>query len=348
MPNPTSRSADGATPTAAPRLQCAIGGNHQPETLPASTTGNREDRRASRRAARQGRRPHLTVTLSASTLAGLDRLPGHLEGYGAITAATALMIAKSAASITTGLLDPASGCVTGTGARTNRPSQATRDIATTLATTCRFPSCRQPAWRCDLDHRDPFDQHDPAAGGPTDPANLDPLCRNHHWLKHHSAWSSTRGPGHSQTWSSPTGHRYTDPPRTLTLPGELLGPADTPHLRHPGSDAHGAADAYGAADGRRPRPEHLLTDIDDEGLRPDWRDAEFGGPFPDTLELKVLVTTVRSRVQRVRDIITAPRPTRTPEDNNDHGGSTDSDAARWDGTDTPTDGRRVDPDEPPF
>ena len=40
-----------------------------------------------------------TVTLSASTLAGLDRLPGHLEGYGAITAATALMIARSAASM---------------------------------------------------------------------------------------------------------------------------------------------------------------------------------------------------------------------------------------------------------
>jgi len=61
------------------------------------------------------------------------------------------MIAKSAASITTVLLDPTTGSITGTGARTYRPSQATRDITTTLATTCRFPSCRQPAWRCDLD-----------------------------------------------------------------------------------------------------------------------------------------------------------------------------------------------------
>src|SRR5664280_636009 len=165
-PNQTSRTADGATPSAAQRLQCATCGGYEPETLSASTTGNREDRRASRRAARQGRRPHLTVTLSASTLAGLDRLPGHLEGYGAITAEMALMIAKSAASITAVLLDPASGSVTGTGSRTYRPSQAIRDVATTLATTCRFPSCRQPAWRCDLDHRDPFDHHDPDAGGP--------------------------------------------------------------------------------------------------------------------------------------------------------------------------------------
>jgi len=168
----------------------------------------------------------------------------------------------------------------------------------------------------------------------TDPANIDPLCRAHHWLKHHSAWSSTRGPGHTQVWSSPTGHRYTDPPRTLTLPGELLAPSEAPPVRQPGSDAHD--------------PEPLPRDHDDEGLRPDWRDAEFGGPFPDTIELKVLVATVRNRVQRVRDIINAPRPTRTPEDNDDPGGSSDSDAASWDVTGAPTEGRRVDPDEPPF
>jgi len=89
-------------------------------------------------------------------------------------------------------------------------------------------------------------------------------------------------------------------------------------------------------DGRHPAPEHLPRDIDDEGLRPDWRAAEFGGAFPDTIELKVLVTTVRNRVQRVRDIIHAPRPTRTPEGNPDPGRSCDSDAAGWDVTDTPT------------
>ncbi len=222
-PNAPSRSTGYATNSAAQQLPCTTCGGHQPETghqpgTPAGATGNRDERRAARRASRQGRRPHLTVTLSASTLAGLDRLPGHLEGYGAITADTALMIATSAASITTVLLDPTTGSITGTGTRTYRPPQATRDITTTLATTCRFPSCRQPAWRCDLDHRDPFDHHDPDAGGATAPANLDPLCRNHHWLKHHSAWSSTRGPDHTQIWSSPTGHRYTDPPAPSPCP----------------------------------------------------------------------------------------------------------------------------------
>ncbi|HEY5113960.1 MAG TPA: hypothetical protein VIJ00_00395, partial [Nakamurella sp.] len=171
--------------------------------------------------------------------------------------------------------------------------------------------------------------------------NIDPLCRAHHWLKHHTAWSSTRGPGHTQVWSSPTGHRYIDPPRTLTLPGELLVPADAPPSRRPDDD------------GDVPNDDRNTAEVVDEGLRPDWRDAEFGGPFPDTMELKVLVTTVRRRVQRVRDIIKAPRPTRTAEDNPDHGGSSDTDAPGWDVTGPPTDGRRVDgrridPDDPPF
>jgi hypothetical protein len=158
---------------------------------------------------------------------------------------------------------------------------------------------------------------------------LDPLCRNHHWLKHHSAWTSTRGPDHTQLWTSPTGHRYTDPPRTLTLPGEHLTPTDPPPADPPDHDT-------------------TATEIDDEGLRPDWRDAEFGGAFPDTLELKVLVTTVRKRIQPLRDLIKAPRPMPTAQDNPDHGGSCDPDATGWDHTDTPTQGRRVDPDEPPF
>ena len=335
-----------ATPQAAQRPLCPTCGP-QPDLLAANTTSNREHRRVSRRAARQGRRPHLTVTLSATTLAGLDRLSGHLEGYGAVTAETALMIAKSAASITTVLLDAATGSITGTGSRTYRPPQATRDITTTLATTCRFPSCRQPAWRCDLDHRDPFDHLNPRDGGGTDPANLDPLCRAHHWLKHHTSWSSTRGPGHTQIWTSPTGHRYTDPPRTLTLPGELLVPSEAPPASQPAADRHRSASGCDT-DPIRP----WSNEFDDEGLRPDWRDTEFGGPFPDTIDLKVLVTTVRNRVERVRDMITAPRPARTAQEHRDRRRSGDDEGFRRDVIDgptaNPTASPPVDPDEPPF
>jgi hypothetical protein len=55
---------------------------------------------------RQGRRPHLSVTLGLSTLAGLDNLPGSLAGFGAIPAGLARSIAASAATINTVITDP--------------------------------------------------------------------------------------------------------------------------------------------------------------------------------------------------------------------------------------------------
>ena len=47
-------------------------------------------------------------------------------------------------------------------------------------------------------------------------------------MKHHSTWTQQRQPDGTMTWRSPTGHTYTDPPREITLPGELLTPTPTP------------------------------------------------------------------------------------------------------------------------
>ena len=55
---------------------------------------------------RQGRRPHLSVTLGLGTLAGLDNLPGTLAGFGAIPAGLARSIAASAATINALITDP--------------------------------------------------------------------------------------------------------------------------------------------------------------------------------------------------------------------------------------------------
>ncbi|HET7015158.1 MAG TPA: DUF222 domain-containing protein, partial [Streptosporangiaceae bacterium] len=48
-----------------------------------------------------------------------------------------------------------------------RPSPWLRDYVTARDQTCRFLTCRQPAWRCDLDHTKPYDQ-----GGRTCDCNL--------------------------------------------------------------------------------------------------------------------------------------------------------------------------------
>ena len=100
---------------------------------------------------RQGRRPHLSVTLGLGTLAGLDNLPGSLAGFGAIPAGLARSIAASAATINALITDPDTGRVTAAGALTYRPTQELRDQIAAILNVCQFPSCRQPVWRCDMD-----------------------------------------------------------------------------------------------------------------------------------------------------------------------------------------------------
>ena len=360
-PAPVGPAATDPTPGtgdrtgAASAVTCAAC-DRSPQPQPV---GNREHRRASARATRQGRRPQLTVTLSASTLAGLDRLPGHLDGYGAITADTALAIASSAASITTAVLDPATGAITAVGTRIYRPRQAIRDITGTLANTCRFPSCRQPAWRCDLDHHDPFNHTHPDRGGATDEANLGPLCRPHHLLRHHCGWSSTRRADHSHEWISPTRHHYLDPPRALTLPGELLTPTPPPPPTR--TATHDPSNPDGDPD--RTCPQHPDDDCacPPEG-RPDLRDAEFGGPIPDTLPVKIGYHIARNRIDLIRGTTTRPPRTQpatdhqTSDQTNDQTGHRPDSPATTDHREephnnpNPTDhpDNEPDPDEPPF
>lgn len=76
---------------------------------------------------------------------------------------------------------------------------------------CRFPGCRQPLRRCDVDHT-----HDAALGGLTEIHNLAHLCRRHHTLKHATDWQVEQVGGGSLEWTSPTGLVYIDVP-TPTL-----------------------------------------------------------------------------------------------------------------------------------
>ena len=165
--------------------------------------------RGARSLTRQGRRPHLSVTLGLGTLAELDNLPGKLAGFGAIPPGLARSIAKSAATITALQADPEIGSITNAGALVYRPRQALRDQISALLETCQFPSCRQPVWRCDIDHREPFDHQNPEQGGRTTQENTGPYCRRHHLFKHHTEWQTRPDPvSGTLIWISPTSHRY--------------------------------------------------------------------------------------------------------------------------------------------
>lgn len=156
----------------------------------------------------QSRATGLNVTIAATTLAGLDDLPGELDGHGAIPADLSRALAASAATVTAVAVDPSCGTALDLGRTVYRPRQAQRDCVNQRDQTCRFPSCRQPPWRCQLDHSDEFcpGKQD---GGVTCPCNLACLCKFHHDLKTFGLWDIDHHADNSITFTSPTGRTYT-------------------------------------------------------------------------------------------------------------------------------------------
>ena len=156
---------------------------------------------------RHGRRPHLNVTAAATTVLGLDDLPGDLSGYGPIPASMVREIASR--SLWRPLLvDAESGVLISVGSGKYRPATALTQAVLTRDVTCTFPGCRVPAQRCDIDHIEPYDPERPAVDQ-TIETNLQPLCRHHHRLKTHGGWTvfRERRTGAS-VWTSPTDRRY--------------------------------------------------------------------------------------------------------------------------------------------
>ncbi len=74
--------------------------------------------------------------------------------------------------------------------------------------TCVFPNCAKRGRYCDLDHRVPYDQDNPAAGGETSTENVALLCRRHHRAKTFSAWRYDSPEPGVYTWRSPSGQRF--------------------------------------------------------------------------------------------------------------------------------------------
>lgn len=154
--------------------------------------------------------------------------PAEMAGHGPVPAAfVADLIASAGASARSGasegggdgvrfkrwLADPA-GVVVATSGKvfpTYRPPPALDATVRARDLTCRFPGCRTPARRCDLDHGVAYPVGATAAG------NLACLCRRHHRLKTHNRWKVRQLTGAVLEWTSPTGHTYrTRPPEWVT------------------------------------------------------------------------------------------------------------------------------------
>jgi hypothetical protein len=98
-----------------------------------------------------------------------------LTGYGPITADTARRLAADQSGTWRRLLtDPDTGALLDISPHRYRPAQRTRDYLAARDDVCVFPTCSQPAYRCEPDHTIPFNQ-----GGRTRRDNLALTCRRH-------------------------------------------------------------------------------------------------------------------------------------------------------------------------
>jgi hypothetical protein len=97
----------------------------------------------------------------------------------------------------------AGGCAHGQASPSYQPPPRLREFVTARDVTCRFPTCRQPVWRCDLDHSVPFDK-----GGKTCSCNLGGLCRFHHQIKQLSGWQLVQPAPGTFAWLTPSGRAY--------------------------------------------------------------------------------------------------------------------------------------------
>ncbi|CAN7409806.1 DUF222 domain-containing protein [Microbacterium sp. LjRoot45] len=156
------------------------------------------------------------VTVPALTAAGHDDAPAELIGKGPIDTATALRLAGTATGWDRVLTHPVTGTVLAIDRY--RPSDHLKRTLRVRDEHCRFPGCRMPTGRSDIDHTTAR-EHD----GPTELTNLAHLCRRHHTLKHHSAWRVRQTPDGILHWTSPTGRTYPDhPARTLVFTTERV------------------------------------------------------------------------------------------------------------------------------
>ncbi|MGU3644602.1 DUF222 domain-containing protein [Microbacterium sp. C23T] len=153
-------------------------------------------------------RATVQVTIPVLTMTGASAEPVLLAGYGPIDTDTARVLAARATGWERVMTSPVTGSVLAVDRY--RPGPALNRFLAARDEHCRFPGCRRPVWRCDIDHTIPA-----AEGGPTHHANLAHLCRGHHTLKGVTAWTVEQISPGVMVWTSPTGRRHTDRPEPV-------------------------------------------------------------------------------------------------------------------------------------
>ncbi|WP_091227614.1 HNH endonuclease signature motif containing protein [Microbacterium sp. 3J1] len=156
----------------------------------------------------------IQVTVAGTTLAGCDERPAQLDGHGPLHPDVARDLAGRRSGWSRLFLDP-TGLVRETDTYT--PTEPMRRFLRARDQHCRFPGCRMPVHRSQIDHT--FDH---AKGGKTETGNLAHLCATHHVLKHPDVadehrWTARQLPDGTIDWLSPLGRTYRDAPRRRVM-----------------------------------------------------------------------------------------------------------------------------------
>jgi 5-methylcytosine-specific restriction endonuclease McrA len=146
----------------------------------------------------------LDIRVDLETLAGMADSSGDLNGFGPVIADIARQTADQQRTAEWRWLvtDPATARPVAGGITRRRPTTAQQRLVEQIHTTCVFPGCRMPARESDIDHTVPY-----SVGGPTAVANLVPLCRHDHRIRHEAGWTY-RTTLSGYRWTSPSGLRY--------------------------------------------------------------------------------------------------------------------------------------------
>jgi hypothetical protein len=91
--------------------------------------------------------------------------------------------------------------------------------------TCIGPVCTVPFEACQIHHVVPWEDE-----GPTDLANLAPLCTEHHHLVHEGGWTLAMTPGRVATWTRPDGTEFIRQSTIDRAPTGVAPPAPQPAL----------------------------------------------------------------------------------------------------------------------
>ncbi|WP_295784622.1 HNH endonuclease signature motif containing protein [uncultured Microbacterium sp.] len=150
-------------------------------------------------------RAEVSVVVPVMTAVGASERGALLDGCTPVDADTARRLLADAPRWERLLTDPVTGVALGVDRY--RPTPSMRRFLRLRDVHCRFPGCRQPARRCEIDHN-----LDHAKGGQTALCNLACLCKRHHVLKTETPWTAAQQPDGSIVWTSPLGRRTSDPP----------------------------------------------------------------------------------------------------------------------------------------